>query len=432
MKRQVAVLLMAVLAFGIVSMAADLIDGVVAIVNDKVITYSEVLTLVQPVDRELRRSFSGQELEEQRRKAQMDALNSLIERALIVQEFNTKGYKIPETVVEQQINDIISNDYGGNRAAFVKTLEAENLTLAQFRERERERVIIQVMRNHKTQQMVVVSPYKIEKYYQENIDQFKVGDQIKLRMILIKRGEAVPAGTIAPEQASSPVASQASQSKPESVAGAPTTTVAEAVATVTNAAEISVTNSPTAISEAETNALTLAKEPAAPASSALGQPVPAVTNGAEPSSGELTNEASQTNSAATAPPAPPPSDVQRRLAEEILAKLDAGDSFESMARVYSEGKEAKEGGDWGWIGRDILRKELNEIAFSLKPGQHSRVIETAEGYYILQVDDVKPAHTTPLAEVRDDVEKTLLQQQRAKMQADWVKDLRAKAYIHLF
>jgi peptidyl-prolyl cis-trans isomerase SurA len=125
-------------------------------------------------------------------------------------------------------------------------------------------------------------------------------------------------------------------------------------------------------------------------------------------------------------------DLQRKLADEILAKLDAGDSFESMARVYSEGKEAKEGGDWGWIGKDVLRKELNEIAFSLKAGQHSRVIETAEGYYILHVEDVKPAHTVALAEVRDDIEKILLQQQRAKMQEDWVKDLRAKAYIHLF
>ena len=103
-----------------------------------------------------------------------------------------------------------------------------------------------------------------------------------------------------------------------------------------------------------------------------------------------------------------------------------------MARVYSEGKEAKEGGDWGWIGHDILRKELNETAFTLKSGQHSRIIETAEGYYILEVDGVKAAHTTPLAEVRDDIEKTLLQEQRAKMQEEWVKDLRAKAYIRVF
>src|SRR5579859_2028173 len=364
MKRQVVIVMLVIVALGIVSRAADIIDGVVAIVNDKVITYSEVSMLVQPVERELRRSFSGAELEEQTRKAQMDALNNLIDRALIVQEFDAKGRKIPATVVEERINEIIANDYGGNRAAFVKTLEAENLTLSQFREQERERVIVQAMRNFKVQQTVIVSPYKIEKYYQENIEQFKVGQQIKLRMIFIKRGEPVSAAVVAPEQ---PASTSTNQSSP------------------TNS-EATVTNGTAVASVSETNA-------------------------------------------PLAAPAPPAVDLQRKLAEEILAKLDGGDSFESMARVYSEGKEAKEGGDWGWIGRDTLRKELNEIAFSLKPGQHSRLIDTDEGYYIVQVDDAKSAHTTPLAEVRDEIEKTLLQEERTKLQEQWVKDLRARAYI---
>jgi peptidyl-prolyl cis-trans isomerase SurA len=342
------VVLLSLLTFASVATAVEIVDGVAAIVNDKVITYSEVRQFVQPVVQQLRRNYTGDELLEQVRKAQMDALNQLIERALIIQEFNTKGYKIPETVVDQQINDIIASDYSGNRAAFVKTLEAENLTLSQYRDQVRERVIIQAMRGHKTQQAVVVSPYKIEKYYSDNPDQYKVGDQIKLRMIFIKR--------------------------------------------------VAVGAEPKADSE---------------------------TNATEQVGATSTNET-------TGPSASPAVDPHHELADEILAKLDAGESFESMAKVYSEAKEAKEGGDWGWIGKDVLRKELNAIAFSLKPGQHSRVIETTEGYYILEVEDVKLAHTIPLGEVRDDIEKTLLQQQRAKMQEDWVKDLRGKAYIRLF
>ena len=199
MKRQFAVLAVAMLAFAGASLAAEIIDGVAAIVNDKVITYSEVRGFVQPVAQQLRRNFSGQDLVDQVRKAEMDALDQLIERALIIQEFNEKGYKIPETSIEQQINDIISSDYGGNRAAFVKTLEAENLTLSQYRDQVRERVIIQAMRSHKTQQTIVVSPYKMEKYYNENLDQYKIGEQIKLRMIFIKRGEPVSTVSI-PEQ----------------------------------------------------------------------------------------------------------------------------------------------------------------------------------------------------------------------------------------
>jgi peptidyl-prolyl cis-trans isomerase SurA len=383
MKRQFAVLAVAMFAVAGGSLAAEIVDGVAAIVNDKVITYSEVRNLVQPAAQQLRRNFSGQNLVDQVRKAEMDALNQLIERALIIQEFKEKGYKIPETVIEQQINDIISSDYGGNRAAFVKTLEAENLTLSQYRDQVRERVIIQAMRGHKTQQTVVVSPHKMEKYYSENLDQYKVGEQIKLRMIFIKRGEPIPPASLA-EQTPPASTKQLSQTNSEMTVTTTNVEVAEAV----------TTNARATASASETNTPTVAGEPAVPA--------------------------------------PPPIDLQRKLAEEILAKLDAGDSFESMARVYSEGKEAKEGGDWGWIGKDVLRKELNEIAFSLKAGQHSRIIETAEGYYILHVEDVKPAHTVTLAEVRDDIEKILLQQQRAKMQEDWVKDLRARAYIHLF
>ncbi len=396
MKRQTAAAVVTMLVWASTAVGAEIIDGVAAIVNDKVITYSEVRQFVQPVVQQLRRNYSDQELVDQVRKAQMDALNSLIERALIIQEFNTKGYKIPETVIDQQINDIIANDYGGNRAAFVKTLEAENLALSQYRDQVRERVIVQAMRGHKTQQAVVVSPYKIEKYYKDNLDQYQVGDQIKLRMIFIKRGEPVPGSTPVP----APAASTSEAAGPAPAGSTETTSV-------TSSRETPDTNNVQAIAPTAT----------------VAEASAATTN---------ITVAAETNTAVASPPVPPPVDLQRKLAEEILAKLDTGESFESMARVYSEGKEAKEGGDWGWIGKDVLRKELNETAFSLKPGQHSRLIETVEGYYIVEVDDVKPAHTIPLAEARDDIEKILLQQQRAKMQEEWVKDLRAKAYIRLF
>ena len=396
MRRQTAAVVVVMLALAGTARGAEIIDGVAAIVNSNIITYSEVRQFVQPVVQQLRRNFSGQELLEQVRKAQLDALNSLIERALIIQEFNTKGYKIPETVVDQQINNIITDDYGGNRATFVKTLEAENLTLSQYREQVRERVIIQAMRGHKTQQAVVVSPYKIEKYYNDNPDQYKVGDQIKLRMIFIKRGE--PGHVATP--VTTPVASTNDAAGP-AAAGTAVTTNANSNGEARDTNNVQVIAPTATVAEAT-----------------------AVTTNIPPAAG--------TNPVAASESAPPPVDLQRKLAEEILSKLDASESFESMARVYSEGKEAKEGGDWGWIGKDVLRKELNETAFALKPGQHSRLIETAEGYYILQVDDVKPAHTMPLAEARDDIEKILLQQQRAKMQEDWVKDLRAKAYIRLF
>src|SRR5881296_784280 len=177
----------------------EILDGVAAIVNDKVITYSEVRDYVQPVVAQLRRSYSGKDLVEKVRSAQVDALNNLIERALILQEFKEKGYNFPESVVDEQFNDVIANDFGGDRAAFIKTLQAQNLTVAQYREQLRDRIIVQAMRNNKTQREVVVSPYKIEKYYNEHGDDFKVEEQIKLRMIYIKKGQPEPVPVAKPD-----------------------------------------------------------------------------------------------------------------------------------------------------------------------------------------------------------------------------------------
>ncbi len=327
--------------------AADIVDGVAAIVNDKVITYSEVRDYVQPVVQQLRQQFNGDELIQKVRAAQMDALNNLIQRALIIQEFRSKDYKMPETAIDSEINDIISQEFGGDRAAFVRTLQAQNLTLIRYREQIEERFIVQAMLSHKTQQNVVVSPFRIETYYKAHLADFRLDDQIKLRMIFLSRSG--PTNT-------------------------PVTDVTGTNDTVT---------------------------------------------------------AGSTNVVET-PPVSPPVDPHRLLADEIVAKLEAGAKFGDLAKEFSQGKESKQGGDWGWVSRDSLRKEINEVAFTLKAGEHSQVIETEQGYYLLQVDDVKPAHDRPLAEVRDEIEKTLLADQRIKMQDDWVKELRRKAYIRLF
>ena len=351
------------LLFAVTVVRAEILDGVAAIVNSNVITYSEVRDYVQPVVAQLRRSYSGSNLVEKVRSAQLDALENLIERTLILQEFKEKGYSFPETVVEEQFNDVIANDFGGDRAALIHTLQAQNTTLAQYKEQLRDRIIVQAMRNRKTMAEVVASPYKIQTYYKEHADDFKVEDQIKLRMIFIKKLPVAPAAV-----------------------------------------------------------------PAAPTNSVDA----AVTNGTR--EGEAPAEPVATTNAVVAPPAPPPPppvDPRKTMANEILAKLDAGDNFDSLARLYSEGKEGKDGGDWGWIGKDVLRKELSDVAFALKAGEHSRVIETSDGYYLLHVEDVKPSHAKPLAEVRDEIEKILLQQQRTKMQEAWVKQLRSKAYIRL-
>ena len=61
-----------------------------------------------------------------------------------------------------------------------------------------------------------------------------------------------------------------------------------------------------------------------------------------------------------------------------------------MASVYSEGSQKSQGGDWGWVERSVLRKDLADAAFALKPGQVSDVIDTPESVYLMLVEDKRP------------------------------------------
>ncbi len=122
----------------------------------------------------------------------------------------------------------------------------------------------------------------------------------------------------------------------------------------------------------------------------------------------------------------------RKLADEILAKLNDGANFGDMASIYSQGSQARNRGDWDWVEKSVLRKELADAAFTLKPGEHSGVIETPTAFYIMKVEDRKEAHVKPLSDVRDQVESLLLARERTRLQQQWIEKLRKKTFTREF
>ena len=121
-----------------------------------------------------------------------------------------------------------------------------------------------------------------------------------------------------------------------------------------------------------------------------------------------------------------------KLAGEIASKIKEGATFSEMAGVYSQGSQQHQGGDWGWVERSVLRKELGDIAFTLAPGQISEPIDTPDSVYVMLVEEKKPAHAKPLADVRSDIEKTLRTQQQAQLQKHWIDGLKKKTFIRYF
>jgi len=176
---------LAPLCRGALAAEPEVIDGIAAVVNSDVITYSQMRALCAPKEKLLRTQFRGEELAAKIKEARAAALQDLIDRQLIVQSFKKEGYQIPDHFLDQQIHDIIQENFGGDRNTFIKTLQAQNYTLGDFRKMEMDKMIVQAMRHKNMKLDTLVSPNQIQDYYHKHRDEFTSKEQIKLRMIMI-------------------------------------------------------------------------------------------------------------------------------------------------------------------------------------------------------------------------------------------------------
>lgn len=168
---------------------AQVLDGVAAVVNDQVITFSQVRELTGALENSLKANFSGNALLERIKEVRMRAVNDLIDRQLILQEFRKIKGEIPPHAVDDRINSIIREEFGGDKSAFLRTIAAQGFTLARIRKMEEEKIIVQAMRSRETKAEPMISPGQVESYYRQRIQDWTTNTEVKLRMIKIVPGE---------------------------------------------------------------------------------------------------------------------------------------------------------------------------------------------------------------------------------------------------
>lgn len=118
-------------------------------------------------------------------------------------------------------------------------------------------------------------------------------------------------------------------------------------------------------------------------------------------------------------------------ADDIEAKLKAGQAFETLARSYSDGTTAAQGGDLGNFKRGMLAKALEDKTFNLQPGQFTDPIRTKQGYIILKVTDHVQPGTPQLKDVEPEVEEALYMQRMQPALRQYLTTLREQAFIDL-
>jgi len=116
-------------------------------------------------------------------------------------------------------------------------------------------------------------------------------------------------------------------------------------------------------------------------------------------------------------------------ANALVAKIKGGADFLALAREKSlaaSGKAA--GGDYGFVSRGMLPSEIDEVTFSLKPGE-IKVIPGPRGWHILQVLEKRAPKTASFDEVKDDLREMLLAEKLKEASASFLLELRRKADI---
>jgi parvulin-like peptidyl-prolyl isomerase len=116
-------------------------------------------------------------------------------------------------------------------------------------------------------------------------------------------------------------------------------------------------------------------------------------------------------------------------AEDALAKLEYGATFEEVARELSLSPDRHAGGDVGYTTLAALPPEVAAAVENLPPGQTSGVIETPYGCEIVKVVSVREARRRPLAEVRTEIEDRLRTEREEALYGRWLEELRKRAKI---
>jgi peptidyl-prolyl cis-trans isomerase SurA len=294
-------------------------NGIAAIAEGEIITVEELRRELEPIIPRLRvESRNAQEFSKRIDELSKEVLQNMIDRIIIVKAAEEKGLLLPESYIDQEYDEVIDRDFGGDRGRFLEYLRARGETARDFRRNIYKRVVVNAMRAETRRSQSEISPERIEEFYVKNKLRFYQEEALHLRQVIL---------------------------------------------------------------------------------------TPMASEGLVP---------------------------LRQTAKEVINELDSGANFGDIARKYSQDEMSRKGGDWGWIERKDIRKELSDIAFGLEPTQYSQPIEISGTIFILYAEDKREEMIQPVAQVRDIIENVLVGEIARETQEKWLNDLRNDAYVRYF
>jgi parvulin-like peptidyl-prolyl isomerase len=119
----------------------------------------------------------------------------------------------------------------------------------------------------------------------------------------------------------------------------------------------------------------------------------------------------------------------KKKADEALKRVKDGEDFAEIAKRYSDGSTKSQGGFLGIYKRGELSKALEDIVFKMKRRDLTDVMDTKQGYLILQALEHYDEGEQPLAKVENEITERIYSERMEPALREYLKTLREQSYV---
>ena len=399
-------------------------DYIVAIVNQELVTAVEVQLRVRRLLDEASRSAQRLPAEEVLRQQVLDAL---IEERAILTHARDGGARVDDGELDRAVQAVAAQNQLTIDQLRAR-LKEESLDFVRFRANLRDQILVERTREREVGQRIRITDAEIDRYLQQARAQASLEASVNLAQILVTVPERADAELVAARRA------RAETALARVRAGEPFDVVARELSEDGNrerGGEIGMRQGsrlPDLFVEATKNLLVGELTPA-PVRSGAGFHVLKVLARESADLFKVTQTRVRhillrPSSRLTA------AQAQARL-ETYRARIAAGEArFEDLARQFSEDGSASAGGDLGWAQPGMMVPEFEQAMNALGPGELSQPVTSRFGVHLIQVLERRQADVDP-RQVREQARNVLREQKFEEAYVEWVRDLRARAYIEM-
>jgi len=188
-------IIVCIFLFSSLSHAAELLDRIVAIVNQDVITWSELYKTMEADASPTVKGLQGDEKRRVFRENEALFLETLINARLQMQEAKNIGIRASDEELQETINSI-KKKYAMSEAAFSESLKGEGFTYEEYRKRLSEQIIVSKLVNMQIRNKIVITDEDLKKFVAENKEALEDTESYRISQILFKKQKDADQGRL--------------------------------------------------------------------------------------------------------------------------------------------------------------------------------------------------------------------------------------------